>query len=95
MASKRDAEGDDAVGKKSRTEPAEANLIPEDEFLSSNPNPVTFGVQIPLMPDKAEWKLDGNTVRLTLPLTDQVSGSLGPRVSFLLVNQIYDQLKSN
>lgn len=95
MASKRDAEGDDAVGKKSRTEPAEANLISEDEFLSSNPNPVTFGVQIPLMPDKAEWKLDGNTVRLTLPLTDQVSGSLGPRVSFLLVNQIYDQLKSN
>lgn len=60
-------------GKKSRAEPAEANLIPEDVFLSSNPGQVTFGVQIPLMPDKAEWKLDGNTIRLTLPLTDQVS----------------------
>lgn len=62
-------------GKKSRTEPAEANLIPEEVFLSSNPNPVTFGVQIPHMPDKTEWKLDGKTIRLTLPLTDQVSGT--------------------
>ena len=70
---KRDMDGDDAAGKKSRTEPAEANLVPEDQFLSSNPNPVTFGVQIPNMPDKSEWKLDGSTVRLTLPLTDQVS----------------------
>ncbi|XP_027038507.1 splicing factor 3A subunit 1-like isoform X3 [Pocillopora damicornis] len=71
--SKRDMDGDDAAGKKSRTEPAEANLVPEDQFLSSNPNPVTFGVQIPNMPDKSEWKLDGSTVRLTLPLTDQIS----------------------
>ena len=63
-------------GKKSRAEPAEANLIPEEVFLSSNPNPVTFGVQIPHMPDKTEWKLDGNTIRLTLPLTDQVSVGL-------------------
>lgn len=70
---KRDMDGDDAAGKKSRTEPAEANLVPEDQFLSSNPNPVTFGVQIPNMPDKSEWKLDGSTVRLTLPLTDQIS----------------------
>lgn len=73
MPSKRDLEGDDMGGKKSRSEPAEANLIPEDVFLTSNPNPVTFGVQIPHMPDKTEWKLDGNTIRLTLPLTDQVS----------------------
>lgn len=72
VPSKRDAEGDDTGGKKSRAEPAEANLIPEEVFLSSNPNPVTFGVQIPHMPDKSEWKLDGNTIRLTLPLTDQV-----------------------
>lgn len=72
MPNKRDAEGEDMGGKKSRAEPAEANLIPEDVFLSSNPGQVTFGVQIPLMPDKAEWKLDGNTIRLTLPLTDQV-----------------------
>lgn len=83
MPSKRDAEVDDMGGKKSRTEPAEANLVPEDEFISSNPNPVTFGVQIPNMPDKTEWKLDGNTVRLTLPLTDQVSVGLVPRVQFL------------
>lgn len=95
MSSKRDADGDDAVGKKSRTEPAEANLIPEDDFLASNPNPVTFGVQIPLMPDKAEWKLDGNTIRLTLPLTDQVRKRLETKVPLLHVNQTYDQLKSN
>ena len=73
MPNKRDAELEDMAGKKARSEPAEANLIPENIFLSSNPNPVTFGVQIPLMPDKGEWKLDGNTIRLTLPLTDQVS----------------------
>ena len=73
MPNKRDADMDDMIGKKSRSEPAEANLIPEDVFLSSNPNPVTFGVQIPHMPDKGEWKLDGNTIRLTLPPTDQVS----------------------
>lgn len=73
MPNKRDGDMDDMSGKKSRSEPAEANLIPEDVFLSSNPNPVTFGVQIPHMPDKGEWKLDGNTIRLTLPPTDQVS----------------------
>ena len=73
MPNKRDGDMDDMSGKKSRSEPAEANLIPEDVFLSSNPNPVTFGVQIPNMPDKGEWKLDGNTIRLTLPPTDQVS----------------------
>jgi len=73
MPNKRDGDMDDMVGKKSRSEPAEANLIPEDVFLSSNPNPVTFGVQIPNMPDKGEWKLDGITIRLTLPPTDQVS----------------------
>ncbi|XP_015757556.1 PREDICTED: splicing factor 3A subunit 1-like [Acropora digitifera] len=73
MPNKRDGDMDDMIGKKSRSEPAEANLIPEDVFLSSNPNPVTFGVQIPNMPDKGEWKLDGNTIRLTLPPTDQVS----------------------
>ena len=72
MPGKRDAEGEDMGAKKARAEPAEANLIPEEVFLSSNPNPVTFGVQIPHMPDKTEWKLDGNTIRLTLPLTDQV-----------------------
>lgn len=80
MPSKRDAEGDDMGGKRSRAEPAEANLIPEDVFLSSHPNPVSFGVQIPHMPDKTEWKLDGNTIRLTLPLTDQVSVALVPRL---------------
>lgn len=95
MSSKREADGDDSVGKKSRTEPAEANLIPEDEFLASNPNPVTFGVQIPLMPDKAEWKLDGNTIRLTLPLTDQVSGRLVTSVPLFHVTQTCDRLKSN
>jgi len=95
MSSKREADGDDSVGKKSRTEPAEANLIPEDEFLACNPNPVTFGVQIPLMPDKAEWKLDGNTIRLTLPLTDQVSGRLVTSVPLFHVTQTCDRLKSN
>ena len=70
----RDAE-EDPGSKKTRTEPAEAHLIPEDVFLSSNPSPVSFGVQIPHMPDKVEWKLDGKTINLILPLTDQVTES--------------------
>lgn len=54
-------------------ETAESNLIPEGEFLAKNASPVCFNVQIPSMPDKSEWKLDGKTISLTLPLTDQVS----------------------
>lgn len=35
--------------------------------------PVTFKIVLPNMPDKAEWKLGGQTLEITVPLEDPVS----------------------
>lgn len=56
--------------KKSKTEEA---LIPEAEFLQKNKGPVTVKVQVPGAAEKAEWKLNGQTLMVTLPLTDTIS----------------------
>ncbi|XP_077977951.1 splicing factor 3A subunit 1-like [Glandiceps talaboti] len=61
---------DEPPSKRQKTEDA---LIPEQQFLAKNPSPVSFKVQVPSMPDKPEWNLKGQTMTLTLPLTDQVS----------------------
>lgn len=34
---------------------------------------MTFKVAVPLMADKAEWKLKGQMINITLPLRDTVS----------------------
>ncbi|KAM9743970.1 splicing factor 3A subunit 1 isoform 2-T4 [Menidia menidia] len=61
---------DEPVNKKMKTED---NLIPEDEFLRRNKGPVAVKVQVPNMQDKSEWKLNGQVLNFTVPLTDQVS----------------------
>ncbi|KAM9475200.1 splicing factor 3A subunit 1 isoform 2-T2 [Clarias gariepinus] len=61
---------DEPVSKKMKTED---NLIPEEEFLRRNKGPVAVKVQVPNMQDKTEWKLSGQVLTFTLPLTDQVS----------------------
>ncbi|XP_074652831.1 splicing factor 3A subunit 1-like [Tubulanus polymorphus] len=61
---------DEPPTKKAKTEDS---LLPEEEFLRRYKAPVTFQVQIPNMPDKSEWKLTGQMLTLTLPLTDNVS----------------------
>lgn len=61
---------DEPPSKKSKTE---ENLIPEAEFLAKNKGPVMVRVQVPGAQDKPEWKLHGQTLTLTLPLTDTVS----------------------
>jgi len=61
---------DEPASKRQRTE---ENLIPEGEFLARNLSPVTFKVMVPQMPDKPEWKLDGQILSLTLQLTDTVN----------------------
>merc|ERR1712106_951233 len=61
---------DEPANKRQRTE---ENLIPEGEFLARNLSPVTFKVMVPQMPDKPEWKLDGQILTLTLQLTDAVN----------------------
>lgn len=52
---------------------SEDHLIPEAQFISMHKSPVTIQVQIPNISDKSEWKLNGQTVALSLALTDTVS----------------------
>ncbi|RVE68504.1 hypothetical protein OJAV_G00092180 [Oryzias javanicus] len=61
---------DEPSSKKMKTED---NLIPEEEFLRRNKGPVAVKVQVPNMQDKTEWKLNGQILNFTVPLTDQVS----------------------
>jgi len=35
--------------------------------------PVGFKVAVPNMPDRAEWRLHGQMITITLPITDPVS----------------------
>lgn len=51
----------------------EDNLLPEDQFLAMHSGPVTLQVQIPSASDKPEWRLNGQTVSITLSLTDTVT----------------------
>lgn len=61
---------DEPPTKKQKTE---ETLISEAEFLRKHTGPVTFKVQVPNISDKPEWKLNGQILALTLPLTDMVS----------------------
>ncbi|RWS06912.1 splicing factor 3A subunit 1-like protein [Dinothrombium tinctorium] len=63
-------EEDQPLFKKPRTED---NLMSEEDFIRRNSGPVTFKVQVPNIPSKPEWKLNGQTLTLSLPLTDLVS----------------------
>ncbi|KAJ8379484.1 hypothetical protein SKAU_G00002620 [Synaphobranchus kaupii] len=61
---------DEPSSKKMKTED---NLMPEEEFLRRNKGPVAVKVQVPNMQDKTEWKLNGQVLNFSVPLTDQVS----------------------
>lgn len=61
---------EEPANKKMKTED---NLIPEEEFLRRNKGPVAVKVQVPNMQDKSEWKLTGQVLNFTVPVTDQVS----------------------
>jgi splicing factor 3A subunit 1 len=61
---------DEPSAKKAKTE---EQLVPENVFLSQHPGPVTFRVLVPNVTDKSEWKLNGQTFSITLPMTDSVS----------------------
>ncbi|XP_076454241.1 splicing factor 3A subunit 1-like [Babylonia areolata] len=61
---------DEPPSKKQKTED---NLIPEDIFLQKNKGPVSVKVMVPNVSDKPEWKLNGQTLEFTLPLTDTIS----------------------
>ncbi|XP_041356124.1 splicing factor 3A subunit 1-like [Gigantopelta aegis] len=61
---------DEPLAKKTKTE---ENLMPEEIFLKRNKGPVRFKVMVPHVTDKPEWKLNGQKLDFTLPLTDTVS----------------------
>lgn len=55
----------------------EDNLIPEGEFMARNPNPVTFHILCPIINDKPEWRLTGQSIALTLGLGETVTAIKG------------------
>lgn len=61
---------DEPPSKKSRTED---HLIEENVFMQRHKGPVTIQIQCPNMTDKSDWKLNGQTIAMTLQLTDSVS----------------------
>lgn len=61
---------DEPSNKKMRNEDS---LIPEDVFLARNTNPVTFKIGVPAMPEKSEWRLNGQMLNYTLPLNENVA----------------------
>ena len=64
-------ESDEPAAKRAR---GEDSLINEIEFLNMyGGGLVTFSVLIPTVNDKPEWKLNGQMIQMTLPLTNQVS----------------------
>ncbi|XP_015509972.1 splicing factor 3A subunit 1 [Neodiprion pinetum] len=56
--------------KKLRTEDS---LIPEQQFLARNKGPVQVNIAVPMMTEKAEWKLNGQTLNITLQLSDTIA----------------------
>ncbi|CAB0011505.1 unnamed protein product [Nesidiocoris tenuis] len=70
VASAGEMNEDEPVAKKMKTE---ENLIPEAQFLANNRGPAAFKVHVPLMADKPEWKLNGQTLTFTMPLTESVA----------------------
>ncbi|XP_066246637.1 splicing factor 3A subunit 1 [Euwallacea similis] len=61
---------DEPANKKMRNEDS---LIPEEIFVARNPGPISIKVAIPMMPEKSEWKLNGQMLSYTLPLTESVA----------------------
>jgi len=51
----------------------EDNLIPEDRFIRQNPGRVSFTVSVPRVEDKPEWKLNGQLLHLSFPVTENIS----------------------
>ena len=65
---------DEPAAKKAKVDAGpEANLMPEKVFLQNHKGSVKFQVQVPDIPDKTEWKCQGQKIFLTLPWTDPVS----------------------
>ncbi|XP_014252528.1 splicing factor 3A subunit 1 [Cimex lectularius] len=65
-----DMNDEEPLTKKQKTEDS---LIPEEQYLQQNKGPVVFKVMVPMMSEKSEWKLNGQSLSLTMMLTETVS----------------------
>jgi splicing factor 3A subunit 1 len=65
------AELEEPASKRQKTE---EHLIPENDFLAQYQarGPVKFYVQCPVVADKPEWNLNGQSIPMTMPLTETV-----------------------
>lgn len=61
---------DEPPNKKQRSED---NLIPEAEFIATHKGPISLQVQAPSAVDKAEWRLNGQIISISIPLSDTIS----------------------
>lgn len=64
------AEDEAHATKKLKTE---ESLIPEQEFLKQSPASITIRVAVPHVTDKSEWNLSGQSLSLTLSVTDTLT----------------------
>ncbi|GAA5956960.1 hypothetical protein JCM3765_006652 [Sporobolomyces pararoseus] len=72
---------DEPSAKRSKT--TEGELVPEAEWLSSHPDPVKIGVQLPDYPSKPAWGCDGSKLELEIPLSLLV-GTIRDRVTAMV-----------
>lgn len=52
---------------------SEDNLIGEAEFMAMHKGPVSIQVQTPSGVDKAEWRLNGQIIPISLSLSDSIT----------------------
>lgn len=53
-----------APAKRAKVEKLAFGQYTEVDWLSLHPHPISISVQLPVMPDKPEWKLDGSVIPL-------------------------------
>ncbi|GAA5933234.1 Prp21p [Sporobolomyces koalae] len=61
----------------------EGQVVPEQEWLASHPDPVKIGVQLPDYPAKPAWGCDGKKLELEVPLTLLV-GTIRDRIAAMV-----------
>ncbi|CAF0939678.1 unnamed protein product [Adineta ricciae] len=62
---------EEPAAKRTKTED---QLMPEEEFYKRfGKGQVTITIQLPIVPEKPEWNLNGQAIPLTLPITDPIS----------------------
>ncbi|CAH2085834.1 unnamed protein product [Euphydryas editha] len=63
-------EEEEPAAKRARTEDA---LESEQAWLAAHPGPAPLQVVLPAAPERSEWRLDGRTLQLSLPLSASVA----------------------